>query len=368
MDFFAFFEGARASAGFCDSLGPSYKYKMTDISVRLVRRAHGNLSVEQLDALEIIQLQRQNIVEIDNLEVFSEIKELHLGGNKIKRIENLSFLHKLEFLDLSFNRIDAEGLRCCLGQLPKGLLTIVLTGNPCCQNMELLGELNDIMPNLGIVLGLDEDGEAGAAGVYEEKGGDREDEAEEEDDKDDDEEEEVPEASTTREYDDLVLKDGEVLNSEEILKAIVARKCDQQNLDIPTFNMDETLSALNRECESAVLEVKTRKQKQSKKKVDPRLTDPEPDQQEQQKQEKQQVPAAVVVPSIFDESNTVFFGGELSQVSSQKAAIDTYLSNSKARATQTKDFFASMRENVLKKRDEKMALAKGEQPASPTTK
>ena len=158
---------------------------MTEISVRLVRRAHGNLTVDQLEELEIIQLQRQNIVEIDNLEVFSEIKELHLNGNKIRRIENLSFLHKLEFLDLSYNRIDDDGLRACLGQLPRSLMTIVLTGNPCCHNMELLGELNDLMPELGIVLGLDEDTEADrGAGVYDEKGGDRGDEAEDKDDAD----------------------------------------------------------------------------------------------------------------------------------------------------------------------------------------
>ena len=146
---------------------------MVEISLRLVRRAHGNLTADQLESLEIIQLVRQGITDIDNLEVFSQIKELHLGGNRIKAVENVSFLHKLEFLDLSNNLIDEAGLRQCLGHLPPSLLTLVLSGNPCCNNLCLLGELNDLMPNLGIVVGEEE-------AMLEEKGGESEEDQEEE--------------------------------------------------------------------------------------------------------------------------------------------------------------------------------------------
>lgn len=344
---------------------------MTQISVRLVRRAHGNLTVEQLEGLEIIQLQRQNIVEIDNLEVFSEIKELHLGGNKIRVIENLSFLHKLEFLDLSYNRIDEAGLRACLGQLPKSLLTLVLTGNPCCSNLDVLGELNDLIPNLGIVLALDDnDEEEGVTGVYEEKGGDKGDgEYENDDDEDKDEGEdeggELAGRSGPDSYEDLLLKEGEVLDSEEVLKAIVGRKCSQQELTFSSFNMEATLAELNNECESAIQVVKLRKQKKKKEKKEiikesGQLSEMDEVLRRGEDSVEDMEPSRL--PSIFDGSDTVFFGSELSQVSAQKAAVDNYLQNSRQRVTQTKDFFASMRENILKKRDEKMKLAK-ETPA-----
>ena len=134
-----------------------------EITLSLVRKAHGNLNAEQLEKIELINLNGLGITHIDNLEVFDQIKELHLSNNKIQKIENLEFLSFLSFLDVSNNLIDSEGLGQLLSSkslpLPKSLQTINLTGNPCCNDENLLIRLQDAFPHLGIIVGLYEEGE-----------------------------------------------------------------------------------------------------------------------------------------------------------------------------------------------------------------
>nr|BAC33066.1 unnamed protein product [Mus musculus] len=58
-----------------------------------------------------LQLDFQNILRIDNLWQFENLKKLQLNNNIIERIEGLTNLIHLVWLDLSFNNIEAiEGL------------------------------------------------------------------------------------------------------------------------------------------------------------------------------------------------------------------------------------------------------------------
>ena len=52
-----------------------------------------------------------DILKIDNLYEFQNLKQLQLDNNIIEKIENLGFLKNLTWLDLSFNNIvTIEGL------------------------------------------------------------------------------------------------------------------------------------------------------------------------------------------------------------------------------------------------------------------
>lgn len=187
------------------------------ISVALVRRVHG-YSAEEMADLDILNLNHLDIEEIDNLEVFEQIRELHLQGNAIRVVENLEFLGQLELLDLSYNNIDSAGLRGCLQrcQLPSSLRTLNLSGNTCADDEALLLELQEIMPDLGIIIGL-EDEEEGEGGK-----GEVEDPADQQDDLDD--EEKINDGEDEVAFSSLSLSAGP-LDADEILKSIVERKC-----------------------------------------------------------------------------------------------------------------------------------------------
>ena len=74
---------------------------MPSISISLIRQAYGNATAEELSQIEVLNLSGLNINVIENLEVFAEIKELHLSHNCICNIENINFMYNLEFLDIS---------------------------------------------------------------------------------------------------------------------------------------------------------------------------------------------------------------------------------------------------------------------------
>ena len=93
---------------------------MVKISISLVLekqfpgRKKATISDQEIDAIQRIDLSYCSIDSIDNLEVFSDIKELILIGNHITIIENILFLPQLELLDVSENQIaDIESL--CIG-------------------------------------------------------------------------------------------------------------------------------------------------------------------------------------------------------------------------------------------------------------
>ena len=67
------------------------------ITVRLILNSHfpeknGVWEDDDFEALDIIRLNGKNISVIDNLELFHQIKELHLRDNNISCVENVSIL------------------------------------------------------------------------------------------------------------------------------------------------------------------------------------------------------------------------------------------------------------------------------------
>ena len=234
---------------------------MPQISIGLIRRLHG-YNEEDFNTLSILQLVNAGIEEIDNLEVFADtLKELHLGGNKIRRLENLELLSKLEFLDLSSNRIDSEGLRSGFDCIPESLQTLILSGNSCADDEALLMELQDRRPGLGIVVGLEEEEEEqeqqqeeATSPATHDKDPDqvrrsadaKEEVADAKDDGDEDEEEEEEEDDEEDDEEAAALRRGP-LDADTVLQAIVARKCRLQSAPGPKFSLEEALQDLERE-------------------------------------------------------------------------------------------------------------------------
>jgi hypothetical protein len=376
---------------------------MVDISVSLIRKAHGNLSATDLERLDIIQLNNYGIQEIDNLEVFDHIRELHLSGNRIRVVENLEYLRKLEYLDLSNNCIDSAGLRKALGRLPASLQTLVLGGNPCCADEGLLSELNDLMPQLGIVVGLEQqqqqqpqrqqqqqqgsiefsrrgglrgndlelaharDGRA-HEGKYGEQSQDNDEEQDAEGEEENDadvegsEEEgggEEEKGGTRGESEEGSLPrygaeenadhDGhddamdEFLDADAVLKAIVERKCKLQNFPPAARSLEDSIQALNSECAEALLLVGTRASAARSKRgsaVDELA--------QRLKQVDVKLASAPVQSSSASEA-TAAAGRPTA------ARVNELLLSSQKRTADSRAFLANLRENMLKTRDASMA-------------
>jgi len=68
-------------------------------------------------------------VDDDTFALCQNLKFLAIQDNPIKEWFDLSYLMKLEFLDLSNNKIDHHKTDC----FPEGLLVLKLQGNPLCQ-------------------------------------------------------------------------------------------------------------------------------------------------------------------------------------------------------------------------------------------
>jgi hypothetical protein len=132
---------------------------MASISITLIRNTHIDFSIDDIESLTIIKLDNKGLNNIDNLEVFSHILELHLSDNIIDKIENIDFLQHLELLDLSNNLITSENLLSSIDLLPLNLKTLNLSGNPCANDEDVLMTLQDSYPNLSIIVGLYTGGE-----------------------------------------------------------------------------------------------------------------------------------------------------------------------------------------------------------------
>lgn len=73
------------------------------ITINLILKSHfpdrkGVWEDEDFKKIQIIRLNGKNINEIDNLELFNDIKELHLSENNITNIENIDFLSQVSLL------------------------------------------------------------------------------------------------------------------------------------------------------------------------------------------------------------------------------------------------------------------------------
>jgi hypothetical protein len=193
---------------------------MVDISFNLVRKSNPTLNYDNIEEIFSLKLSKCNILRIDNLDLFSHIKDLDLSGNLITKIENLMCFKSLNYLDLSSNHIDSAGLISSLNEIPKSLKSINLSSNPCILDEASLCILQDRYPELGIIIDIV-----------------RMDENNEDNSEEDSNGENEVSVSKHRTI-DL----SKPLNSEEVLKEIVSRKCKLQSLS--TFNLDATILVL----------------------------------------------------------------------------------------------------------------------------
>ena len=198
----------------------------TEISFALIRKKNSDLNFDNLDEISCIRIDNCNITSTNNLELFSHVKELHLHHNKISQIDNLYFFNNLQYLDVSSNLITSDGLLKSFQSLPKCLVSINLTDNPCATDENALSLLQDAFPKLGIIIDT------------------------------------VDTVDTTTSEEPLNLsrqenseKDGtesffgdidrsRPLNADTVLRSIVERKCKMQNMS--TFNIDAALQVLKK--------------------------------------------------------------------------------------------------------------------------
>jgi Leucine-rich repeat (LRR) protein len=125
---------------------------MSEISFRLIRNKNSHLDIDKLEECDKIDLSNCNIEIIDNLELFTHLKELNLSHNCISRIENLALFYNLDLLDISSNSIDAIGLLESFDAIPKTLTTINLSGNPCASDEGALCSFMDRFPEINIIV------------------------------------------------------------------------------------------------------------------------------------------------------------------------------------------------------------------------
>ncbi len=193
---------------------------MSKLNFSLIRSKNPEINnTDNIDEIESLNLCGCGISTIENLELFHHVKELNLSNNRISKLDDLFMLMKnLQILDVSNNSIQSIELKNSIHQIPKSLVSINLSGNPCAVDLEVVMELQDSFPDLVIA-------------IEEEK-------------------------QSENEECDIVLKcndegqEGNVpidmagpLKADDILKMIVDRKCKLQNLQ-PSFNLQYTIQVL----------------------------------------------------------------------------------------------------------------------------
>jgi hypothetical protein len=192
---------------------------MTDVTFSLIRKHNPEISnAEDIGEVDVIRLLNCNIVEIENLELFHHVSELYLNQNKIETLKGLSIFYQLKVVDVSYNKISSDALLESVPFLPKSLLSINLTGNPCVEDEMVLGTLQDALPEVIIAIEIDEQEDLQVNST--EEGKDEKSEGQSD-----------PEVGI-----DLPVKPS-FLDTEEVLKSIVERKCKMQNTS-STFDLE----------------------------------------------------------------------------------------------------------------------------------
>ncbi len=216
---------------------------MKEITVSLIRECHATKSAEDLEKLRCINLNDKQIEKIDNLEVFFDIVELHLSRNCLTKIENLTFLNNLQFLDVSYNCISSSSLITSIEDesIPKSLREINITGNPCANDESVLMILQDYIPDLLIIVGIEEDvvNNNNNNNIIKTTSDSDSSESDNDNSEIDAETNEITYDSTLGKFEEYTLSDDTSLNPDELLKHIVDRKCKLQN--IATFNVDSAI-------------------------------------------------------------------------------------------------------------------------------
>ncbi|XP_038045204.1 leucine-rich repeat-containing protein 46-like [Patiria miniata] len=113
--------------------------------LRLDRENIGEIDdLEMMGPVTNLYLQQNRIRKIENLESLQSLRFLTLADNQIERVENLSVLPELKLLDLSSNQIRDFNT----DELPKTLLILNMEGNPCSQQPEYRKRILLAFPNL----------------------------------------------------------------------------------------------------------------------------------------------------------------------------------------------------------------------------
>ncbi|CBN74126.1 Hypothetical leucine rich repeat protein [Ectocarpus siliculosus] len=116
--------------------------------------------------VEVLRLDWQRIASIQNLDIFTHLRELYLqhnrihvieeldtlrnleflalGSNRIRRLENLRHLRKLQVLDLSANVIEDFDTQ----ELPPALVILNLSSNLCCLDPDFRQRVISCLPGL----------------------------------------------------------------------------------------------------------------------------------------------------------------------------------------------------------------------------
>ncbi|XP_068119215.1 leucine-rich repeat-containing protein 46 isoform X2 [Hyperolius riggenbachi] len=114
-------------------------------TVRLDREEITTLgNMESINQAHSLYLQENEIKKIENVDILKNLRFLSLSGNRIEKIQNLNGLNNLKFLDLSHNLIKTLEA----GELPKTLLILDLTGNPCTKIKDYRQQVLEALPLL----------------------------------------------------------------------------------------------------------------------------------------------------------------------------------------------------------------------------
>ncbi|XP_033762361.1 leucine-rich repeat-containing protein 46-like [Pecten maximus] len=111
-------------------------------------------NIGQIDNLELlgdkvtnVYLQKNKIQVLQNLECLKNLTFLTLADNQISQVEGLSHLHKLLFLDLSHNHIhDFQ-----IDEFPESVMILNLKENPCTKLPDYRGRLVQDLENLQLL-------------------------------------------------------------------------------------------------------------------------------------------------------------------------------------------------------------------------
>ncbi|XP_064617441.1 leucine-rich repeat-containing protein 46-like [Liolophura sinensis] len=115
-------------------------------------------NIRQIDNLELfgssvtnVYLQKNCIKKIENLSCLTNLVFLTLAGNKIKKLENLTGFSKLALLDLSDNQIEDFDV----DEFPQSLVILNLSNNPCTNLPDHRGSIIQELPCLRQLNGED---------------------------------------------------------------------------------------------------------------------------------------------------------------------------------------------------------------------
>ncbi|RVE72197.1 hypothetical protein OJAV_G00059320 [Oryzias javanicus] len=113
-----------------DNIGSSLprlkELRLNNSKIASVRELGSNFS-----NLEILWMSRCGLQDLDGVSTFPSLKELHVAFNRLSDLLYVSFMKKLQLLDLEENEVDNLVDVQCLSSCVK-LHTLTLRGNPVC--------------------------------------------------------------------------------------------------------------------------------------------------------------------------------------------------------------------------------------------